>query len=247
MRRELAGLGLIWRGSNAGPGAAMGAEVEELLERVRRFAMPERDAAPRDIRFAQEGEMRLAPDQPWRKFRAEQWMSGASIDFSWRAWFWMAPFAPVRVVDRYERGEGALTASALGLVSVARGRGPESDRGEILRALAELPWRPFAFRRMPHVTWEAAGVGALRATFDDGQTKATAVLEIDGEGRVLGGSADRPRLDGKSIVETKWSGAFGDYRTFGRVRIPTSAEVAWLLPDAPFKYWRGRVVAFPEL
>jgi uncharacterized protein DUF6544 len=227
-------------------GARLGTEVEQLLERVRRFAMPDGDVAPRDVRFAQDGEMRLAPDQPWRKFRAEQWTSGASIDFSWRAWVGMAPFAPVRVVDRFERGNGALTVSAFGLLPIARGRGPEIDRGEVLRALAELPWRPFAFRQMPHATWEAAGVGALRATFDDGRTKASAVLEIDGEGRVMGGSADRPRLDGKSVVETKWSGAFGDYRTFGRVRIPTSAEVAWRLPDGPFKYWRGRVVAFPE-
>ena len=56
----------------------MGAEVEDRLERVRRFAMPEGDVEPRDIRFSQEGEMRLAPDRPWRPFRAEQWMSGAS-------------------------------------------------------------------------------------------------------------------------------------------------------------------------
>jgi len=225
----------------------MGAEVEDRLERVRRFAMPEGDVEPRDIRFSQEGEMRLAPDRPWRPFRAEQWMSGASIDFSWRAWFSMTPFASIRVIDRFERGKGALTVAAFGLLPIARGRGPEFDRGEILRALGEFPWRPFAFRQTPHVTWEAAGAGGLRATFEDGRTRASAVLEIDGEGRVTVGSADRPRLDGKAIVETKWSGAFGDYRTFGRVRIPTSAEVAWLLPDGPFKYWRGRVVAFPQL
>ena len=128
-----------------------GTVVEQLLERVRRFAMPEGDVEPRDVRFAQEGEMRLAPEQPWRTFRAEQWMSGASIDFSWRAWFWMAPFAPVRVVDRFERGAGALTRAAFGLLPIARGRGPDFDRGEVMRALAELPWRPFAFRQLPRM------------------------------------------------------------------------------------------------
>jgi hypothetical protein len=41
---------------------------------------------------------------------------------------------------------------------------------------------------------------------------------------VLGGGANRPRIEGKSIVETNWPAAFGDYRTFGRFRIPTAAE-----------------------
>ncbi len=225
---------------------AMGSEPDELLERVRRFAMPDGDVEPRDIRFVQEGEMRLSPDAPWRPFRAEQQMAGATIDFCWRAWFWMAPFAPFRVVDSFEKGRGGLSVKVFGFVPVAGGRGPEFDRGEVQRGLAELPWRPFAFRRMEHVTWETIGQGGLRATFDDGHTRASAELDVDREGRVLGGSADRPRAVGRSVIETKWSGTFGDYRDFGRLRIPTSAEVAWLLPEGPFRYWKGWIVAFPR-
>lgn len=223
----------------------MSAEAERLLERVRRFAMPEGDLEPRDVRFSQQGEMRLAPDAPWRPFRAEQWMSGSSIDFRWRAWFRMARFAPVHVVDSFESGAGALSVTAFGLFPIAGGRGPAFDRGEAMRGLAELPWRPFAFGRLANVTSEAAGENRLRLTFDDGRTRASVELEADREGRVVGGSAIRPRAEGKSTVETKWSGSFGDYRTFGRIRVPTSAEVAWLLPDGPFTYWRGRVTEFP--
>ena len=223
----------------------MSAEAERLLERVRRFAMPEGDVEPRDVRFSQQGEMRLAPDARWRPFRAAQWMSGSSIDFRWRAWFWLARFAPVHVVDSFESGAGALSVTAFGLMPVVGGRGPDFDRGEAMRGLAELPWRPFAFGRLANVTWEAAGESRLRLTFDDGRTRASVELEADREGRVVGGSAIRPRAEGKSTVETKWSGSFGDYRGFGRIRVPTSAEVAWLLPDGPFTYWRGRVTEFP--
>jgi Family of unknown function (DUF6544) len=94
----------------------MNASAEDLLERVRRFAMPEGDVEPSDVRFSQQGEMRLAPGAPWRPFRAEQWMSGSSIDFRWRAWFRMAPFAPVLVVDSFESGAGALNVTAFGLL-----------------------------------------------------------------------------------------------------------------------------------
>src|SRR5208337_5165181 len=85
-----------------GPGSrrrVMDPSAEALLERVRRFAMPEGDVEPRDIRFSQQGEMQLAPDAPWRPFRAEQWMSRSSIDFRWRARVRMARFAPALVVD----------------------------------------------------------------------------------------------------------------------------------------------------
>ncbi len=173
-------------------------------------------------------------------------MAGATIDFRWRAWFRTAPFAPFRVVDSFEKGRGRLDAKVFGLVPVARGPGPEFDHGEVQRGLAELPWRPFAFHRMEHVAWEAIGRGGLRATFDDGHTRASAELYVDREGRVLGGSANCPRAVGRSVIETKWSGTFSDYRDFGRLRIPTSAEVAWLLPEGPFTYWKGRVVAFPR-
>jgi hypothetical protein len=222
----------------------MGSEAADLVDRIRRFAMPEGDVEPCDVRFTQKGDMRLAPDARWRPFRATQWMSGSSIDFRWRAGFRMARFAPVQVVDSFERGAGALTVTAFGLLPIAGGRGPDFDRGEAMRGLAELPWRPFSFGRLPNVTWELAGGNALRLTFDDGRTRASVELEVDREGRVVGGSAVRPRAEGKSTVETKWFGSFGDYRAFGRIRVPTSAEVAWLLPEGPFPYWRGRVTEF---
>ena len=171
-------------------------------------------------------------------------MSGSSIDFRWRAWVRLAPLAPVLVVDSFGGGAGALSASAFGLLPLARGRGRDFDRGEAMRGLAELPWRPFAFGRLANVTWVAAGESGLKATFDDGRTRASVELEADRDGRVVGGSAIRPRAEDGTTVETKWFGSFGDHRSFGRIRIPTSAEVAWLLPEGPFTYWRGRVIAF---
>jgi hypothetical protein len=48
-------------------------------------------------------------------------------------------------------------------------------------------------------------------------------------------------------VDTAWSGAFGEYRTFDGLRVPTVAEVTWHLPEGPFTYWRGRVAEFRVL
>jgi hypothetical protein len=181
-------------------------------------------------------------------FRAEEWFPGNGIDFRWLAWVRMAPLVSARVVDRFESGRGMLKALAFGFIPVARARGPDTDRGEALRGLAELPWRPLAFHDRPPFKWEAAGAGRLRATFAENGVHVAAEFEIDGEGRVVGGFVPgRPRLVGESVVETPWSGTFADYKTFGGVRVPTVAEAIWHLNEGPFTYWRGCITEFKVL
>ena len=102
--------------------------------------------------------------------------------------------------------------------------------------------------RGPGFNWDARDADKLRATFDDGRTRATVEFEVDAEGRMLGVTASsRPRVVGKSVVDTAWSGAFAEYRIFDRLRVPTRAEVTWHLPEGPFTYWRGRVIDFRVL
>jgi hypothetical protein len=225
----------------------MNEKAREVLERIRRYAMPDGEIECRGTFLRQEGEIRLAPDRPWLPFKAEQWFDGASIDFRWKAWAEMGPLLRIRAVDSFEAGRGALTVSAFGVVPIVRSLGPATDKGEALRGLAELPWRPFAFGEAPYLTWEAAGADKIRAIFDDGKTQAVAEFEVDAGGRVLGGAANRPRSEGRSAVETKWSGVFGEYRMFGGMRVPASAEAAWHLPEGQFTYWRGRVTEFMVL
>ena len=193
--------------------------------------------------------MRLAPDRPWLRFRAEQTFMGDGIDFRWEAQVHMAPLVNARVVDSFEGRKGSLLARVFGVIPVARSRGPVTDRGEAMRGLAELPWRPFGFRDGPHVTWaDIGGPHKLRACFDDGSTHAAVDFDIDADGRVLGGSAsNRPRIVGKTVVETPWAGSFGEYRTFEALRVPMMAEVSWMLPEGDFTYWRGRIVDFRVL
>jgi len=213
-----------------------------LVEQIRRFAMPEGVIECRGTWLRQRGEMRFARDRPWLPFEAEQWFEGSGIDFRWHACVRIAPFVSARVVDSFLQGRGELTARVLGIIPVARSSGPATDRGEALRGLAELPWRPFVFGDAKSFTWEMAGPNNLHATFDDGRTRASCDFEVDNEGQVLGGvAAARPRTVGKLVVDTPWSGVFREYQVFDGLRVPTMAEAIWDLPDGPFTYWRGQV------
>jgi hypothetical protein len=44
-------------------------------------------------------------------------------------------------------------------------------------------------------------------------------------------------------VPTPWGGTFGSHETLGEIRVPTSAEAHWDLPDGRFRYWRGTVIS----
>jgi hypothetical protein len=216
-----------------------------LLERVRRFALPQGTVACRRFDLRQSGEIRLAPDKPWLPFEAEQWFDASGLDFHWLARARIARVLPVAVVDSFKAGHGLLSVRLAGILPVAGAEGPEVDRGEAMRALAETPWRPCAYAEAPYLTWFAPSANTLRASFNDGKTQCYVDLEVDAEGRVLGaGAPNRPRGLGNTFVETPWRGTFAEYRTFDGLRVPTCAEAAWLLPEGSFTYFRGIITNF---
>ncbi len=216
-----------------------------LISRVRRFAMPHGAVGGGGTWLRQRGEMRFAPDRSWMPFTAEQSFNGSGIDFRWVARVRMAPMVSARVVDAFENGAGSLVARVFGIIPVARARGPETDIGEALRGLADLPWHPMAFGQGSSLNFEAVSPNRLRATFDNGKTSGVLDFDVDGEGRVLSVTvASRPRVVGKLVINTPWSGTFRDYRECDGRRVPTAAEVTWHLPEGPFTYWRGRVTEF---
>jgi hypothetical protein len=51
-----------------------------------------------------------------------------------------------------QSGYGKLTVMLFGIFPMARFKGPALDKGEIMRGLAEMPWRPGGFREQPSLT-----------------------------------------------------------------------------------------------
>lgn len=223
----------------------MSNEVKDILARIRGFAMPAGSRGGEGTRLRQVGEMRFAKDRPWMPFEAEQSFLGDGLEFRWEGRIRMAPLLFARVVDAFQGGRGRLDAKVFGLIPLARSRGPATDVGEAMRGLAELPYRPSAFREGGGIEWKAWGEDRLSATIEVGPTRATVEFGVDAEGRVEScRAARRPRLVGKEFVETGWQGEFSLYREFDGMRVPTLAEVAWELGEGRFTYFKGRVVAF---
>ena len=100
-------------------------QTATLLERIRNFAMPE-------------GPVECGGT--WLKQRGEAHGRRQAM---------AAIRGRAAVIDSFEQGRGALAARVFGFLPVVRSPGPDTDPGEALRGLAELPWRPFAFRQGP--------------------------------------------------------------------------------------------------
>jgi hypothetical protein len=95
--------------------------------------------------------------------------------------------------------------------------------------------------------WTAAGPDTLRVRDRDDPTGATVDLEMDAEGRPLACRAVRPRMAGKRIVPTPWSGVAAEFREWEGLRVASRLEVQWDLPEGSFTYFRAEVTSFALL
>jgi hypothetical protein len=187
------------------------------------------------------------PDGRALRFTAVEELAVGEVAFSWRARFRVAPLLSLHVHDWYRAGEAALEGRLLGF-PVLRSRGPEVTKGEAMRYLAELPWVPHAMAANPELEWRELDDTTVEVATVVASSRLAVRLHFDTPGDVVASSAeDRPRAAGKGAVDTPFRGEFGDYRMLGGVRVATTAEVAWKLPEGWFTYFRGRVTGLERL
>ncbi|MEZ4503237.1 MAG: DUF6544 family protein [Dehalococcoidia bacterium] len=219
-------------------------DAAAMLERMTAFAFPGGRIEARGVLLRQRGQMWRERGGAAMPFEATQYLDATRPQFRWSARFHLAKVVPLSVIDAYEGGRGRLDVRVAGL-RVARAEGPETDEGELLRYLSELPWCPFA---MSHPAIEWASVegepGRLRATLRDGRIGASVVFTVGGDGAVSRvEAAMRPRQVGKRFEPTPWWGEFGGYSDLGGMRVPTRASVFWGLAGGPFEYFRCEVTS----
>jgi hypothetical protein len=210
---------------------------------ARRCAAP--GDASRTIRPCQRGEMRAEPGGRRQPLAAEQTVGVREPGFVWLARTSVAPFLHAHVLDAYVGGQGVLEARLFGSLRVARMTGPQLGRGELMRYLAEPPWAPQAMLHNPHLRWRQAGPDAAEVSAaSDGAGPARVRFTFEGGDIVRAEADDPPRTVGRRRVPTRWQGRFSGHRELGGCRIPTRAEVSWMLDDGPFACWRGEVTAY---
>ena len=224
------------------------AEVDGLPDPVRRYfrtVLEEGRPMVCGARVRHRGEFNMgeASDR-WRPFTSDQIVVTRRPGFDWNARVSAAPGLAVRVHDAYVAGEGVLHAAVLGLFAVADMRGTrEVAEGELMRFLAEAAWYPTALLPSQGVGWEEVDARSARATLVDGEVSVALQFLFGEDGTIESARAEaRGRAVGGRVVPTPWRCRYADYREREGMLVPLEGEVAWLLPEGPRPYWRGRIV-----
>ena len=222
-------------------------ELERLPAPVQRYfraVLNEGQPMVGGVRLRHRGTFNLgeATDR-WRPFKSDQKVVTRHPGFDWDGRVAMLPGVSVRVHDAYVAGEGILHASLLGLFSLVNLHGTgDVAEGELMRFVAEAAWYPTALLPSQGVRWEPVDERSAYGTFADGAIRLTMLFAFTEEGLIETVRAEaRGRSVGGQIVPTPWHGRFWSYEERGGMRVPLEGEVAWLLPEGPKPYWRGRI------
>ena len=183
--------------------------------------------------------------EQWKPFTAKQRVITQRPGFDWDARVMMVPGVAVHVHDAYIAGRGSLRGAVLGLISVVNmADTPEMARGELIRFFAEAPWYPTALLPGQGVRWEAVDERSARATLGDGNIALTLLFRFQEDGLIDTVRAEaRGRLMGGKTVSAPWQGRFWNYAVKDGMQVPMQSEIAWILPEGPWPYFRGTTTA----
>lgn len=91
------------------------------------------------------------------------------------------------------------------------------------------------------VAWTPIDGESARASLTDCGLSVWVDFRFSARGEIVETATERYRdVDGKA-ARTPWVGRFWDYERLAGMMVPRQGEVAWLLPEGRFPYWRGRI------
>lgn len=179
----------------------------------------------------------------WQPFTSNQLVVTNPRGFIWDAKIRMAPGMIVSVVDAYVAGRGVLEAKLFGLITVMKqSASPQLDQGELLRFFAEAAWYPTALLPSQGVEWQAVDASRAVAVLTDSGIRVALTVTFNDAGLIESvRSEERYRDVDGAQVPTPWEGRFWEYEERDGLHVPMAGEVAWMLPEGPKPYWRGRM------
>ncbi len=209
--------------------AGLPAPVQRYFRRVLRPGQP----YLRSARLRHDGQFKAGLDQAWMPIIGEQYFRAEPPGFVWlgtTSWF--------TACDQYVAGRGRLTVRLLGALPIVRAHGPIYDQGDLVRWLAESVWFPTSLLPGAGANWTPVDDHSASLTLTDHGLTVAYVVHFNAADEIERCETHRYRnethFDG-------WVTHLADYREWHGVRIPTQAEVAWVIDGLEHPYARFTV------
>jgi hypothetical protein len=235
---EVRGAGLAVGGADPQP--VTEDELAELPATVRRYlgAMGVVNR-PRDWSFMAHitGRFRLKGQGSWMP--AEVWQYNSSLDVA-RIFHMRIDFAgvvPMVGRDTYMRGKGIMGGKLLGVVTVARSQGPETDLSELATYLSDAVLMAPSMLLRPSISFAAVDDRSFDVTLVDADLRVTARVFLDEDGRPANFSTNDRYADlPGGLVRAEWTTPIDGWAPDGDRLIFTRGAAIWQLPEGPLPY-----------
>ena len=194
---------------------------------------------PRDWSFMAHitGRFRLKGQGSWMP--AEVWQYNSALDVA-RIFHMRIDFAgvvPMVGRDTYLQGKGLMHGKLLGLVTVARSEGPETDLSELATYLNDAVLMAPSMLLRPNVTFAPVDERSFDVTLADADLKVSARVFLDEDGRPANFSTkDRYADLPGGLVRAEWTTPIDAWVPEGDRFIFTRGGAIWVLPDGPLHY-----------
>jgi hypothetical protein len=238
------------RSANRNPPRVDFRELQPLPEIVQRYlgqVLTEGQPLMTTVIAQHQGQFNLGAETPrWFPFTSQQRISLHPAGFVWNGRITVLPgLVQIWVHDAYVEGEGILTAALGGWATLMTLRDRQTlAQGELQRFLAEAVWYPTAFLPSQGAIWTAMGENMAQVTLQEGSIVLEMTVEFNEQGLIDRLSIhDRMRAVGKGFSPTHWECRVWNYQRHGTLLIPQEGEVAWILPEGRYPYWRGTLTA----
>ena len=225
----------------------MSTDRSSLPASVRRWidrCVPDQADMPDQILNAQEGEIDVRGK--WMEFEARTVYDRQPFAFRWRANIRVIPGVWVVAEDGHDGSTGWGGSKMWGVVPMGGLKGPEVFKMQFVRSLAELPWMPQFVLALPDLTWSDTSDTSFQVSATVAGQEFAVTFELDGDGEITRANSTRPYEVSEGFVEVPWRCEFSDYRSFGDVRIPTSAVATYEKSDGDWTYWRAGITSVDD-
>jgi len=199
---------------------------------------------PRDWSFLAHftGRFRLKGRGAWMP--AEVWQYNSAVDVA-RIFHMRIDFAglvPMVGRDVYLRGKGVMHGKLLGLVTVARSEGWETDLSELTTYLNDAVLMAPSMLLRPTVSFTDVDDRSFDVTLADHGQTVTARVFVDDHGHPINFSTtDRYADLPGGLVRAEWTTPIDGWKPDADRLVFTRGRAIWQLPDGPLDYLEFRM------
>jgi hypothetical protein len=190
---------------------------------------------------SQEGEIDIRGK--WMPFTANTIYQREPVSFVWKALLKLMPVAWVIAEDGHDGEKGWGGSKLWGFVPMGALKDAEVFAMQVVRSLAELPWKPQFALALTDLEWADSGDNSFDVATVAGDEPISVRFELNGNGDIIRASSERYYDVPDGFVKVPWHYEFSDHKDFAGVRMPETAVATYEKQEGPWEYWRGKITS----